>query len=141
MQARFFMPLALLLAAALLLSACDAGAKAVKNVGRVVDEAATLAAPKPPPVVENADAQAAVTTLNGLEIAARGSAIDYDRDDWRHWVDADRDCQNTRAEVLIAESRARVSFAPRDDGEDCRVTQGEWLGPWSSQVFTRRRRR
>ena len=136
MQARFFMPLALLLAAALLLSACDAGAKAVKNVGRVVDEAATLAAPKPPSVVENADAQAAVTTLNGLEIAARGSGIDYDRDDWRHWVDADRDCQNTRAEVLIAESRARVSFAPRDDGEDCRVTQGEWLGPWSGQVFT-----
>ena len=47
-------------------------------------------------------------------------------------MDDDRDCQNTRAEVLIEESRVPVAFA---GGEDCRVVSGEWLGPWSGEIF------
>ena len=77
--------------------------------------------------------QAVVAILNELPVAERGSEIEYDRGDWRHWVDADRDCQNTRAEALIAESLATVTFA---SDEECRVTGGEWLGPWSGEVFT-----
>ena len=51
----------------------------------------------------------------------------------RHWEDHDRDCQDVRAEVLIEESRSSVSFATE---KRCRVTGGEWLGPWSGEVFT-----
>ena len=83
-----------------------------------------------------AGARAAVDALGGLVVAPRGSGIDYDRDDWRHWIDRDGDCQNTRAETLIAESRAPVSFAAREDNDRCRVIRGEWRGPWSGEIFT-----
>jgi hypothetical protein len=57
----------------------------------------------------------------------------YDRGDWPHWRDADKDCQNTRAEVLIDESATATAFA---DGKDCRVVAGTWLDPYTGESFS-----
>ena len=66
-------------------------------------------------------------------LAAPATLPNYDRQDWKHWTDADEDCQNARNEVLIAESRAAVDF--RTDRK-CRVAAGEWLVPYSNTIVT-----
>ena len=45
---------------------------------------------------------------------------DYDRSDWRHWVDEDGDCQDARQEVLTEECLEPVTY---EDDRHCRV---EW---------------
>src|SRR4051812_10400780 len=55
----------------------------------------------------------------------------YDRDLFGDWDDADDDCQNTRAEVLIAESHVPVTFT---SASSCTVATGQWLDPWSGAL-------
>ncbi|WOI39327.1 hypothetical protein R1T43_09955 [Alteromonas sp. CI.11.F.A3] len=57
-----------------------------------------------------------------------GEGIDseYSRDLFPHWVDDDKDCQDTRVEVLITQSSVPVVFA---DKSNCQVTTGGLVRP------------
>lgn len=57
----------------------------------------------------------------------------YDRKQFGRWIDADGDCQDTRQEVLIEESRIPVTFKT---ARQCRVIAGEWHDPYTGRVFT-----
>ncbi len=55
----------------------------------------------------------------------------YQRTSFKHWVDADRNGCNTRAEVLIAESQVRPTIEAR-----CRVAAGEWFSYYDGVTVT-----
>lgn len=52
----------------------------------------------------------------------------YDRDKFGDWIDADHDCRDTRAEVLVTESRRAVTGG-------CAVTRGEWHSYYDRRVW------
>jgi hypothetical protein len=56
----------------------------------------------------------------------------YRRSLYKHWVDADGDCQDTRQEVLIRDATGKVDFKkPRN----CVVVHGQWLDPYTGKTF------
>lgn len=60
-----------------------------------------------------------------LPVAAE-TRTGYDRDKFRHWLDADGDCQDTRDEVLDAESLVEVS--------GCDITSGQWRSYYDGET-------
>ena len=70
--------------------------------------------------------------LEALSSVTPTPSVPYDRDLYRHWIDADGDCQDTRQEVLISESLQPVVL----DGRGCRVVSGRWFDPYTEQTFT-----
>ena len=57
----------------------------------------------------------------------------YDRSNWPHWSDADRDCQNTRHELLLTGSSISVTFK---SDKQCNVLVGSWYDPYSNEIYT-----
>jgi hypothetical protein len=51
----------------------------------------------------------------------------------RALIDEDGDCQNTRAEVLIVETRQPVTFT---SAANCTVATGKWFDPYTGQTWT-----
>ena len=85
------------------------------------------------PARPTATSTGAATVLRVTVSAVPATLPDYDRHDWKQWTDADRDCQDARNEVLIAESRTAVAY--RTDRK-CRVAAGEWLAPYTNTIVT-----
>ncbi|WP_212750902.1 HNH endonuclease [Pseudoalteromonas sp. S1608] len=75
------------------------------------------------------------STPNIIKPVPKGFAIGsltYNRKDWPHWVDADNDCQDARAEILIRDSKSPVKFKRN---KPCNVSWGEWIDPYTAQTF------
>ena len=102
----------------------------------------TVTTATPPPAVASPFALSGNTPTGGpaitfdriLRIAEVPPDLpSYDRDGWKHWVDEDKDCQNTRHEVLIQESLAMVTFKRE---RKCQVATGEWFDPYTGETVT-----
>lgn len=70
---------------------------------------------------------------NQSNLSTEDSSQSYERSAFGHgWDDADGDCQNSRAEALIATSSTTVRFAT---DEECRVVTGRWISPFTGKVI------
>jgi hypothetical protein len=68
-----------------------------------------------------------------LEVSvAAESNSSYDCSKFGDWIDANGDCQNTRHEVLITESKVIPTYSSRH----CTVTKGRWLSRWDNRTWT-----
>jgi hypothetical protein len=93
--------------------------------------AALLALTSPTPTGAPAVESLPLTDVVSALPAAAESRDGYTRDAFKHWVDADRDGCNTRAEVLLTESRVEPTV-----GDGCKVTAGEWLSYYDQVTVT-----
>lgn len=86
--------------------------------------------------VAAAPAQASTTTARSLRakvsIAAENDTS-YDRAKFTHWVDANGDCQDTRQEVLISESKVTPTYT---SSRHCTLAKGKWVSPWDGRTWT-----
>jgi hypothetical protein len=78
-----------------------------------------------------------VTTLRAgaraLPVAAESNA-GYDRDRYfGRWLDTNQDCQDTRAEVLIQESKIVPSYTT---ARRCTVANGRWVTTFDNRTHT-----
>ena len=58
----------------------------------------------------------------------------YNRKTWKHWIDLDGDCQDTRAEALIIAAKGNVKFK---DSKNCEVVSGNFYGQYTNTYMKR----
>ena len=64
-------------------------------------------------------------------VVAEDKTTGYNRSLFKHWIDADKDGCNTRAEVLIEEAVVKPKIGPK-----CKLTGGEWVSAYDGKKVT-----
>lgn len=59
------------------------------------------------------------------------SSSSYSRNAFQHWVDDNRNCLNTRHELLKSQSTGPITM----DESGCRVIRGRWNDPYTGEIF------
>ncbi|MFI7643377.1 DUF1524 domain-containing protein [Nonomuraea sp. NPDC049400] len=96
-----------------------------------IPAAATAARPtqhEPPAAAQRAEGPLLADAVTALPVAIERRE-GYQRTSFRHWVDADHDGCNTRAEVLIDEA-----ITPPQVGAGCQLSGGSWLSYYDDQT-------
>ena len=62
---------------------------------------------------------------------AEDKTTGYNRSAFKHWIDADKNGCNTRAEVLIAEAIVKPKIGPK-----CKLTGGKWFSSYDGKTLT-----
>lgn len=70
--------------------------------------------------------------LDSIAVRAERDAVTYDRDAFKHWIDADHDGCDTRAEVLMSESVVKTTRNP----DTCRILTGRWFSLYDGETVT-----
>lgn len=90
---------------------------------------ATTSAATPPIGSRASSTVTNVDLLALLEVRPEVTSPAYERSFFRHWVDADSDCQDTRVEVLAREDRSGTRHG-------CRAVTGAWSSWLDGRTFT-----
>lgn len=86
-----------------------------------------------------APAAPAATTISAKSLLAKlvvrteAGASTYERSKFQYPIDADRDCQNTRAEVLLQETKSAVTYTTTSP---CYVKTGKWYSTYDGVWVT-----
>jgi hypothetical protein len=64
-------------------------------------------------------------------VVAEDKNSGYKRSAFKHWIDADKNGCNTRAEVLIEEAVVKPKIGPK-----CKLTGGKWLSAFDGKTIT-----
>lgn len=65
------------------------------------------------------------------QAAVNNSDNRYERSSFRHWIDDNKNCLNTRHELLKSQSTGPIV----KDESGCRVIHGRWNDPYTGEVF------
>ena len=76
--------------------------------------------------------QSSVSASTHQLVVAEDKKTGYKRSAFKHWIDADKNGCNTRAEVLIEEAIEKPMIGPR-----CKLTGGKWFSAYDGKSTTK----
>ena len=76
--------------------------------------------------------QSSVSASTHQLVVAEDKKTGYKRSAFKHWIDADKNGCNTRAEVLIEEAIEKPTIGPK-----CKLSGGKWHSAYDGKTSTR----